>query len=109
MDSPWRHSWNTNGPVPTAFVCALLATSVLSLSSMLTTWNMSKTVGHGCGDCRTTVYLSLAVKVESGAKKPVTIPTVTFGFRARVRFHTTSSAVNSRPQPWPTVFDMFHV
>ena len=63
MDSPWRHSWNTNGPVPTALVCVLLASSVFSLSSMFTTWNMSNTVGHGCEVCSRTVYLSWAVNV----------------------------------------------
>ena len=55
------------------------------MSSMLTTWNMSNTVGHGCAVWSTTVYLSFALKVGSCPKKPVIIPTVTFGLSARCK------------------------
>ena len=65
---------------------------------MLKSSSASKTPGHGCSDLRTTVYLSVASTDVIG--RNVATQTPPFSLLspvARFRFHTMSSAVNSRP------------
>jgi len=83
MWSPWIHSTNENGPVPTALVLAF-GPSIVSLSRMFSTWKKSKIAAQGCAVEITTEYLSGFVQVVSGGTNPVMMPAVSL--KSRIRF-----------------------
>ena len=65
---------------------------------MLNNSKASKTPGQGWSDLRTTVYLSVASTEVIGRNVATQTPPLSLlSLVARLRFQTTSSAVNSRP------------